>query len=286
MSSHQRQEKERCRDHLKRTAESNRKRTFATVIVSDVKELSDTVKKITMSARDEQIADLSFKAGQWVDMVIPKVKVVGGFSICNSPGDLVANKRLILAVKKSNHPPALWCTTQCKVGDELEVRVGGDIFYEHLCDEDRPLLLIGGGVGVNPLLSIFLHKSDINITSSSDSSTTTEPPKPTHFMLTAKSQKDLLFETEISSACAADHSFTCQFHITQQQQQSTNDGYKYRRLTKADIQEAVDRLTTATTTSLLPNCYICGPPPFIEWCEEQVVEAGVERGRVRYEKWW
>ena len=46
---------------------------------------------------------------------------------------------------------------QCQVGDRLEVRVGGDFWYSphDPCD----LLLVAGGLGINPLISILLRHS-------------------------------------------------------------------------------------------------------------------------------
>lgn len=42
------------------------------------------------------------------------------------------------------------------MGDRVAVRVGGSFTYRP-GDEARPLLLVGGGIGVNPLLSILRH---------------------------------------------------------------------------------------------------------------------------------
>ena len=47
---------------------------------------------------------------------------------------------------------------QCSVGDELQIRVGGDFFYAPpTSDEATNLLLIAGGVGINPLISMLQH---------------------------------------------------------------------------------------------------------------------------------
>lgn len=45
---------------------------------------------------------------------------------------------------------------QCRVGSEVKVRVGGDFFYPPNDQSlDMDILLIGGGVGINPLFSIL-----------------------------------------------------------------------------------------------------------------------------------
>ena len=46
---------------------------------------------------------------------------------------------------------------QCRVGDTLSVRVGGDFIYDPAQSWSHDLLLIGGGVGINPLFSMLLH---------------------------------------------------------------------------------------------------------------------------------
>lgn len=47
-----------------------------------------------------------------VDFFIPGVSVVGGFSICSSPGLLEREGILELAVKHTVHPPAYWIHTE------------------------------------------------------------------------------------------------------------------------------------------------------------------------------
>lgn len=47
--------------------------------------------------------------------------------------------------------------TQCCVGDTLLVQVGGDFVYDPTHSKSHDMLLIGGGVGINPLISMLLH---------------------------------------------------------------------------------------------------------------------------------
>ena len=47
-----------------------------------------------------------------VDFFIPGVETVGGFSICSSPKTLKDTSTIELAVKYSDHPPALWVHTK------------------------------------------------------------------------------------------------------------------------------------------------------------------------------
>ena len=57
------------------------------------------------------------QAGQWVDMLIPGVETVGGFSICNSPENFKETQQIQLAVKFSMHPPAHWIHDKVSLRD-------------------------------------------------------------------------------------------------------------------------------------------------------------------------
>lgn len=47
------------------------------------------------------------------------------------------------------------------MGDRLKIRVGGDFYYSPADRELNDLLLIGGGVGINPLLSMLSHHTKL-----------------------------------------------------------------------------------------------------------------------------
>lgn len=121
---------------------------------------SPSVKSLRLLVADE---DFSFKAGQWIDFFIPGVSVVGGFSICSSPRLLEQERMIELAVKYTNHPPALWIHNKCTLDSEVAVRVGGEFFFDpQPTDAPRNLVLIAGGVGINPLLSILRYSADLH----------------------------------------------------------------------------------------------------------------------------
>lgn len=51
---------------------------------------------------------------------------------------------------------------QCTVGSRVAMRVGGEFFFDPSpSDPSVDLLLVAGGVGINPLYSILLHTTDL-----------------------------------------------------------------------------------------------------------------------------
>ncbi|XP_057280904.1 oxidoreductase NAD-binding domain-containing protein 1 isoform X3 [Pezoporus wallicus] len=111
-------------DHLERTANNFRQEVISQAKVCGISNESETVKRLRLAITNK---DFTFKAGQWVDFFIPGMSVVGGFSMCSSPGLLKREGILELAVKHTDHPPAHWIHTECTLDSEVALRVGADL---------------------------------------------------------------------------------------------------------------------------------------------------------------
>ncbi|XP_036422894.1 oxidoreductase NAD-binding domain-containing protein 1 isoform X2 [Colossoma macropomum] len=196
-------------DHLERTANVYRQEALFTARVCSITNESDTVKRLRLEVPHP---DFSFRAGQWVDFFIPGMEKVGGFSVCSSPG-LFQRKGLIeLAVKYTEHPPAHWIHTKCTVDSHVAVRIGGNFCFDPSPSEPvMDLLLVAGGVGINPLYSILMHTADL----------LKQPhgytPGRTHLCYSAKNTQELLFKNSIIGVCQEfPDNFSCSFHVTRQ----------------------------------------------------------------------
>ena len=138
--------------HLEKTAGQFRAPDAAAAEVIQVSSLSPTVKKLVL--RPE--SGVSFAAGQWVDFFIPGLERVGGFSMSSAPSQLEEEGTMDLAIKASLAAPANWVHTACKVGDTVGLRVGGNFFHPSPgLSFPHSILLVAGGVGINPLFSIM-----------------------------------------------------------------------------------------------------------------------------------
>lgn len=79
---------------------------------------------------------------------------------------------------------------------EVAVRVGGNFYLDpQPSDPVLDLLLVAGGVGINPLYSILLHTADLLRHSSPGH---VYRPGRTHLCYSAKNTKDLLFKVFIA----------------------------------------------------------------------------------------
>ncbi|XP_067862093.1 oxidoreductase NAD-binding domain-containing protein 1 isoform X2 [Heptranchias perlo] len=263
-------------DHLERTVNNFRQETIAPAKVCGIVDESETVKRLRLVVMNK---DFAFKAGQWVDFFIPGTSKVGGFSICSSPGLLERESLLELAVKYSKHPPAHWIHTQCDLGSEVTLRVGGDFFFDpQPSDSPVNLLLVAGGVGINPLYSILSHVADLHRLQGSKQCK--YKPGSVQLYFSAKNTGELLFKRNIINlAKEFPGKISCHVHVTQQTSEIPGDIQPY--VTAGRISERT--LAHVSKDSL---CYICGPRPMIESVSEQLEKLGVPKESIIFEKWW
>ncbi|XP_061852718.1 oxidoreductase NAD-binding domain-containing protein 1 [Colius striatus] len=264
-------------DHLERTANNFRQEVISQAKVCGITDESDTVKRLRLAIANK---DFTFKAGQWVDFFIPGVSVVGGFSICSSPGLLKREGILELAVKHAVHPPAHWIHTECTLDSEVALRVGGDFFFDpQPGDSPVKLVLIAGGVGINPLFSILLHIADLH--GYQEGKGNGYKMGTVKLYYSAKNTSELLFKKNILGLMNAfPGKITCRFHVTQQSSEVCEELQPHvteGRISEKDLEKHVCKDTL---------WYICGPPPMIESVSKLLSNMGVPRNCVFFEKWW
>uniref|UniRef100_A0A8C5MZ16 Oxidoreductase NAD-binding domain-containing protein 1 n=1 Tax=Leptobrachium leishanense TaxID=445787 RepID=A0A8C5MZ16_9ANUR len=264
-------------DHLERTANTSRQEIISPAKVCGISNESATVKRVRLAVAN---SEFSFKAGQWVDLFIPGVSKVGGFSICSSPGLLQKEGILELAVKNNLHPPAHWIHTECSLGSEVTLRAGGDFYFDpQPTDSPVDLVLIGGGVGINPLFSILLHVADLHEIRKSTGEGFQMGSVKLYY--SAKNTSELLFKKNILSLVNKfPGKITCNFHVTQQSSPICLELQPF--ITEGRISE--DHLEKYVSSNHL--CYICGPPPMIESMCQQLEKLQIPRDQIFFEKWW
>ncbi|KAM6176283.1 oxidoreductase NAD-binding domain-containing protein 1 [Erethizon dorsatum] len=264
-------------DHLERTASVVRREVVAAAKVCGTASESPSVKSLCLLVADK---DFSFKAGQWIDFFIPGVSVVGGFSMCSSPRLLEQERMIELAVKYTNHPPALWVHNECTLGSEVAVRVGGEFFFDpQPTDAPRNLVLIAGGVGINPLLSILRYSADLhrewaNKRSGYEIGTI-------KLFYSVKNTSELLFKKNILDLVSEfPEKIACSLHVTKQTTQISAELRPYiteGRITEEEIKDCISNETLF---------YICGPPPMTDFFSKQLENNHVPKEHIFFEKWW
>ncbi len=151
-----------------------------------------------------------------------------------------------------------------EVGDQVEVRgpIGGYFVWEPALG--GPLLLIGGGSGVVPLMAVLRERA------------IAEPMPPAVLLQSSRTFDDVIYRDELA-ALASDGSGLRVIQTLTRSQPPGWTGYD-RRIDRPMISEAI------AAAGAQPLVYICGPTLLVEAAANGLVELGVPPVRVRTER--
>jgi Flavodoxin reductases (ferredoxin-NADPH reductases) family 1 len=211
-----------------------------------------------------RVADPAFRflAGQWVELTIELDghTHTAGYSITNSP---LHRDRIELAIKFSaRHPVAHWVHTAAKPGDRVRVTQGQGPFV-YVPEMSDNLVLIGGGVGVTPLVSIFRYVRDAGLTTR------------THLLYSVSDSREILFGDELADAMRAHDNLRVSVTVTHPD---------------ADWHGLTGRIDPVKLHTIdMPDdtlFYLCGPKGMVEDMSAMLHMLGVPMSRIIFEKWW
>ena len=244
------------------------------------------------------IDSVKFLPGQWLDTFIPGLSKAGGFTITSIPRDAepVAEDRsnedgrpyLELAIQDSpSNPPAawLWRPSDEILGARLVVRVGGSFVYPPLgvpAQLVKRLVIVAGGVGINPLISILSHLHHTN-----------SMPPSVQFLYSTKLERpsstleSILFLDRLRSIYESheDRMRLSLFVTGQRRDQAVDQGMEllHHRIELEDLRKALGPVKERKNMF----CYVCGPRGMTDEIVARVRnEDGVVLDQVLCEKWW
>jgi ferredoxin-NADP reductase len=207
-------------------------------------------------------AGFRFLPGQWVDLSIELdgTPHTAGYSITTSP---IHQGEIELAIKASaRHPVARWVHESARVGDQVKVTQGQGPFV-YLPEMSDNVVLIGGGVGITPLLSIFRHVRDARL------------PTQAHLVYSVSDSREILFREELEAAVRAHDNLHLSITVTQPDP-------NWHGLTGRIDPVKLHALDVPDDTLY----YLCGPKGMVEDMSALLHGLGVPMNRIIFEKWW
>ncbi len=204
------------------------------------------------------------KAGQHVDVRLTAedgYQAQRSYSIASAPED----QRLVLTVDRlDDGEVSPYLTEVLMAGDRLELRgpIGGYFTWE--AQDGGPLLLVGGGSGVVPLMAMLRHRAAVG----SD--------VPTRLLYSSRSYEEIIYREELENLAARDGSLEVIHTLTR----SRPEGWSgYDRRIDAEMLEEV-----AWTSDEIPLAFVCGPTPLVEAVGSALVGLGHGPARVKTER--
>jgi len=149
-------------------------------------------------------------------------------------------------------------------GDRLEARgpIGGYFVWEAAMTD--PLLLIGGGSGVVPLMSMIRHRAAAGANN------------PTALLYSSRNFEDVIYYDELEKLRATNDGLQV-FHALTRSQPADWKGYK-RRIDEEMLREVTAPLGRAV------QVFICGPTSMVEAAANSLVKIGIDSNQIRTER--
>lgn len=208
-----------------------------------------------------------FIAGQHVEVRLTApdgYQARRAYSIASAPGSGEAIELGIEKLEDGEVSP--FFHEVAEVGDEIELRgpIGGHFIWRE--EEGGPLLLVGGGSGVVPLLSILRQRARIG----SDA--------PMLLLFSARTRSDMAFVEELEGLAAKGTGF--QLVETLTREKPARPGVFDRRIDAAMVADCLKRLPAPPL-----RVYVCGSNGFVNTAADGVIAAGVPAEAVRTERY-
>ncbi|HEV2742441.1 MAG TPA: ferredoxin reductase [Rubrobacter sp.] len=204
------------------------------------------------------------RAGQHVDV---RLRAPDGYtaqrsySVASAPED----ERLVLTVDRlDDGEVSTYLTDELMAGDMLELRgpVGGWFVWE--AEDGGPLLLVGGGSGVAPLMAMIRHRAAVG------------SGVPTRLLYSSRSYEEIIYREELDSLSAGDEALEV-FHTLTRSRPEGWTGYD-RRIDAGMLAEV------SWPPDESPRVFVCGPTPFVEAAATALVGLGHDPARIKTER--
>ena len=205
------------------------------------------------------------RAGQHVDVRLTApdgYQAERSYSIASAPED---GDQVALTVERiEDGEVSPYLVDELAQGDQLELRgpIGGYFVWE--VDQGGPLLLIGGGSGICPLMAMVRH------------STERGSRVPTRLLYSSRSLEDVIYKAELDKLANRVDGLEV-FHTLTRSQPAGWSGYS-RRIDRDMLAEV------AFAPTQEPLCMVCGPTPLVEAVATTLVELGHAPDRVKTER--
>lgn len=236
---------------------------FKELVLIDKKDVCDTIKSFYFKAKDGEKLP-KHTPGQFLPFKIktddPKMRDI--FRVY-SLSDLPNEDTYRISVKKiDGGVMSSYLHDNLQVGDIIEAKAPCGIFVlDENLPKDTPIVLLSGGIGVTPLLSMLLaNAKDRNIT----------------FVQAVQNSNMHPFKEDIENICKENNLKNTVFYSNPLDTDEVGKNY--------DVKGFVTKEWIKENLPLNGAFYFCGPPIFMESLEKNLLELGVSQDKINYEK--
>jgi len=231
--------------------------------VIDIQRESSVIKSFYLQPEDG--LPPTFEAGQFltVKAKIDSDEQIRTYTLSSAPGD----DHYRISVKREQQGTfSRYLHDQIAIGHTLKVKAPkGEFMLDS--KSERPAVLISGGVGITPMVSMARHVLIEGVR--------TRAPRPLVLINAARNNSERAFFNELDQLAKNSSGFIQNYWALETPEASLQGGKDYHhhgRINKALIQV------------LLPlddyDCYLCGPAPFMQAVYDILISLGVSDQRI------
>jgi benzoate/toluate 1,2-dioxygenase reductase component len=231
-------------------------KTRAATFVSEVtalESLSSTT--ISLAVRAPADGRLAFLPGQYVNFTVPGTEETRSYSFSCTAG---CDELTFLVKVTPGGLMSTYLTDRAKVGDEITFSGPHGSFF--LREADRPALLLAGGTGLAPILSM------VRTLAASGSG------RQVHLVYGVSTDDDLVELETLDKLAGELDGFTWDHCVADPGTRAANQGYVTSLIEAGHLNDGDVAV------------YLCGPPPMVEAVRTHFADTGVEPTGFYYEK--
>jgi ferredoxin-NADP reductase len=231
--------------------------------VTDIRPQTPTIKSFFFRLA----RPFAFQAGQHVDVRLTApdgYRAQRSYSIASAPADSPQIELAIDLLAGGEVSP--FFHEVVAAGDEIELRgpLGG--YFVWPPDDAGPLLLVGGGSGLVPLMAMIRHRRSL------------AAAPPVVLLLSARTWDDVLYRDELLACDARNDGFTLVLTLTREPARRPGD--YARRIDAAMMSGVLARLPAAPKI-----VYVCGANAFADAAADGALAAGIAAAAIRTERY-
>lgn len=225
--------------------------------VSAVEMISSTVACLEI-VPDEDTAPISFIPGQYVHLSVPGTGDHRSYSFANPPS---RTDRYVFYVKLLEQGAmSVYLSQRAGPGDEMTVTGPFGRFY--LRPPDCPIVMVAGGTGLAPMLSMLDEMAEQGQTG-----------QPVHLLYGANVPEELFALDALEAYAAKGIELTTELCVVEETGDWSGPTGHVTGLLRPELLNGGDC-----------RVYLCGPPPMIDAAEAWLREKAVDPSRVHAEK--
>ena len=203
------------------------------------------------------------KAGQHVDVRLTAedgYQAQRSYSIASAPESQLA----ITVERLEDGEVSPYLVEEVREGDRFEIRgpIGGYFVWDP--SEPRPLLLVGGGSGVVPLMAMIRHRAASGASA------------PARLLYSSRTLEDVIYRAELEELAGRGDGFEVVHTLTRAQPEGWT-GYA-RRIDRELLQEV------AWPAEDEPQVFVCGSTRFVDAAADGLVELGYDPQWIKTER--